>query len=324
MKKQKKKSLKRGKKSGVKGPKALFWYLTLFFTLGITAFATGGLWFQFINKWFSKEIIFGQVVSPFSQTALKWQMAALLIAAPVYFLLSSLVRKALKTNELKADNKVRLWITYIILFVAVAAAVGDLITATFRLLNGDYTTRFLLKCLVILVVVAWVFSYYWLEIKSPKTLNDSSLPKIMGVISLVAIIVSFLGTFLILESPLLARQKAADRTRVANLQEIKYAIDDYYREYQKLPATLDDLRLARGYIKITDLKTGMAFDYQPTGAIAYRLCAEFDGENKTDSDDYKYYPSEFLHDAGRNCFDRQVSQIEKQIPPPRPAPVPAE
>ena len=307
----------------VKGPKALFWYLTLFFTLGITAFSTGGLWFQFINKWLSKEIQYGQVIQSFSQSALKWEMASLIIAVPVFFIFSLLVRQALKETNLAADNKIRLWITYIILFLVVAVACGDLITTTFYLLNGYFTTRFLLKSLVILVVVSWLFIYYWLEIRSPKTLNDSPLPKIMGTASLVLILASFIGTFFIIESPLESRRKAFDRTRVMNLQEIKYAVDDYYREYQKLPISLEELLQNRGYLKIFDPKTGQLYQYQITNTDSYQLCAEFDGSNKNQPEDYYYNPpyNEFTHEAGQNCFDRKVSQSEKEIRP-LPSPIP--
>ena len=328
MKKQKKQIKKSSAKKTVEGAKALFWYLTLFFTLGITAFSTGGLWFQFINKWFLQEVLSGQVVNPFSQTVLKMQLAALIVAVPLFFFASLTIRRALKNGSLPAENKVRLWITYIILFIAVAVATGDLITATFRLLNGDYTARFLLKCLDILVIVSWVFSYYWLELKSPKTLNHSPLPKIMGLISLVVIIISFIGTLFIMESPMEAKRKAFDRTRANDLQTIKYTIDDYYREYQKLPASLEELKNTRS-ATINDPKASRIYEYQITGQNAYRLCAEFDTDNKTIGEkDAEYYMmgGEFLHSAGRNCFDRQVSLTYKEIPDqptviPEPVPV---
>lgn len=307
----------------VKGPKALFWYLTLFFTLGISAFSTGGLWFQFINRWFSKEINYGQVVQSFSQSVLKWQMAALIVAVPVFFIVSLLIRRALEQGNLPPDNKVRLWISYIILFIVVAVAVGDLIATTFSLLNGDFTVRFLLKSLTILIIAVWIFVYYWLELRSPTSLVSSPLPKIMGIVSLLIIIASFIGTFFIIEPPAEARKKAFDQTRVNNLQEIKYAIDDYYREYQQLPASLTDLAASRGYIKITDPKTGQPFEYQISSNDSYQLCAEFDTTNKNQpADQYSYPPySEFLFDAGRNCFNRQVSQSDKEIKP-LPAQVP--
>jgi hypothetical protein len=306
----------------VKGPKALFWFLTLFFSLGITAFSTGGLWFQFVNKWFPLAINYGQVSNMFSQTVLKWQMASLIIAVPLFFVLSLLIRRALKAGHLAADNKVRLWITYIILFIVVATAVGDLITAVFSLLNGDFTTRFLLKCLVILVIATWIFVYYWQEIRSAATLNNSPLPRIFGLVSLALIVGSFIGTFFIIESPMTSRLRAFDQTRVYNLSEVKYAIDDYYREYGKLPADLKELNVTRGNLPMNDPKTGQSYQYEISGNESYKLCADFDSANKGDQADYSYPGNnEFLHDAGHVCFDRKVNiiNINKDVPPAAPA-----
>ncbi|RJR31330.1 hypothetical protein C4569_02710 [Candidatus Parcubacteria bacterium] len=296
----------------VKGPKALFWFLGLFFSLGVTAVATGGLWFQFINKWFPLEVGYGMVnTRPFSQSVLKMQMASLIVAVPLFYLFSYLVRQAFKSGLLSPDNKVRLWITYVILFITVATTAGDLITTTFFLLNGDFTTRFLLKSLTILVIAGWIFYYFWTELKAKDSLVRSKLPKIMGIISLVFIIGSFIGTFFIIESPLEARRKAFDRTRVNNLSEIKFTVDDYYREFDKLPQSLKNLQETRGYINFIDPKSGEEYGYRILGETSYELCATFDGSNRDDKDEKYFYGglnTEFLHDAGRNCFSRSVSK----------------
>ncbi|TSC95530.1 MAG: hypothetical protein Athens101410_484 [Parcubacteria group bacterium Athens1014_10] len=298
----------------VKGPKALFWYLVLFFTLGITAFSTGGLWFQFINKWFPKEVFY-EVIQAFDQAALKGQISALLIAAPVFFIFTLLIRKALKNGDLTADNKVRLWITYIILFLVVAIAIGDLISAIFSLLNGDFTARFLLKSLTILIIVGWIFTYYWLELRSPKSLTDSNIPLIMGRTTLGIIIISFISALFMAESPAEARRKAYDQTVVSNLQEIKYSLDNYYQEYNSLPVSLNDLKSYRQYIKITDPKTGKAYEYRITGGNSYELCADFQTSNKEQRNNYYQQPypydnNEFIYQPGRNCFNKKVSSFE--------------
>ncbi|MFA5022106.1 MAG: DUF5671 domain-containing protein [Patescibacteria group bacterium] len=314
----------------VKGPKALFWYLALFFTLGITAFSTGGLWFQFINKWFGTEINYGQAVRAFSQSAIKWEMASLIVSVPVFFIFTLLVRKALKNGSLAPDNKVRLWVTYIILFIVIAVSVGDLIATTFSLLNGDFTVRFLLKSLTILVIAIWMFVYYWLEIRSHSSLTDSKLPKIMGIITLAVVIVSFIGTFFIIESPVQARKNAFDRTRVNDLQNIKYAVDSYYQEFNKLPTTLDELIQSRGYLNIIDPETAKPYEYKSTGSDSYQLCAQFSNSNKGQVNDYYNYPNynEFLHDAGHSCFDRKAVSADQpakmlQKPSPQPQTIPA-
>ncbi|MFA6321927.1 MAG: DUF5671 domain-containing protein [Candidatus Buchananbacteria bacterium] len=298
----------------VHGPKALFWFLTLFFTLGISAFSIGGLWFQVINKFFTKEIQYGQVVSAFSQNVLKWQIAALIIAVPVYFILAILIRRALKNGQLQANNKVRLWITYIILFIVVAVAVGDLITATFYLLNGDFTTRFFLKSLAILLIVSWIFVYYWLEIRSEKSLTTSWLPKIMGITTVAVIVVSFVGSFFIVESPAMARKRAYDATRLNDLSTIKYSVDNYYQEYKKLPDTLDALKTNNAYLKIVDPKSNQPYEYQVIDQITYELCANFDLSNKNitpDATNYYLGDGQFLYDAGRNCFTRKANDYFK-------------
>lgn len=296
--------------SAVKGPKALFWFLTQFFALGVTAFSTGGLWFQFINKWFPTEIIYGQAMQPFSQNVLKMQIASLLVAVPVFVILSILIRRALSSGLLDVANKVRLWITYIILFATVAIAVGDLIRITFSLLNGDFTARFLLKAGVVLIIVCWTFVYYWLEIRSAKALVGSKFPRVAMICTLVVVIASFLGSFLIVESPMQARRNAFDNTRVNDLQQIKYATDDYFREYGKLPVSLDELKTARAYIKIVDSKSGQPYEYAVKGKDKFELCADFETSNKVVSPDdvYKAEYMDFLHEAGHVCFAREVSK----------------
>lgn len=295
----------------VKGPKALFWFLTLFFTLGTTAFALGGLWFQFINKWFPLEVNYGYVNAAFSQSTLKMQIAALLVAAPIFFFVSWLVRKAFKNASLSPHNKVRTWITYIILFFLVATAIGDLITTIFKLLDGDFTARFLLKALTILVIVSWMFVYYLSELKSDKALTDSNLPKMFCIISVIVILISLVASFFIIQSPKESRKVAFDQTRVNNLDQIKYTIDSYYSEFQKLPKSLDDLKTTNNYLLIVDPNTKNPYEYIVIGETDYQLCAEFETSNKDQVDqNYNIYPEGgYLHDVGRTCFDRSVVNI---------------
>src|SRR6185295_7763635 len=86
----------------VHGPKALFWFLTLFFSLAITATSTGAMWFQYINKLFPKEVS-GTVYYSFNQGAIKYAIASLLIATPLFFLITFVIRKALTKQNLSVD-----------------------------------------------------------------------------------------------------------------------------------------------------------------------------------------------------------------------------
>ncbi len=297
----------------VKGPKALFWFLVLFFTLGTLAIATGGLWFQFINNWFPQEVAYGYVAQSFSQSALKMQIASLIVAVPVFFFISWLIRKAFKSGQLSAGNKVRTWISYIILFLLVATAIGDLITTIFTLLNGDFTSRFLLKALTILVIVAWIFIYYFMELRSIDALVSKKIPAVFAYVSLAFIIASLIGSFFIIQSPATARKVAFDQTRANDLSQIKYAIDSYYNEYQKLPNSLTDLKTNNSYLKIVDPKSTQGYEYAIKSTTAYQLCATFETSNKETAgkDRYNYGEEGYWHEAGRVCFDRQVPETMK-------------
>lgn len=293
----------------VKGPKSLFWYLTMFFMLAISAFNVGALWFQYINKWFPQEVSGGMVQRPFNQSALKFSLASILVAVPLFFLLSRLIRKTLKNGNLNSQNKIRVWVTYIILFLTIAIAVGDLITTIFRVLDGDYTLRFLLKALTILFIVSWIFAYFWLELRSPASLTDSKIPRSMASATILIIVVSFVGAFFVVDSPAVARAKAYDRTRIFNLQEIDGGIHNYFREFEKLPLSLDDLKSSNIYLKTTDPKTEKPYEYKVVAETSYEICAEFQTSNKAAQDLDFYGPvyGEFAHDSGRNCFTRKVN-----------------
>jgi hypothetical protein len=292
----------------VSNPKALFWYLTLFFSLDVMAVALGGLWFQFVNKWLGLNIPGSGIGGFFSQEAVKMEIASLLVAGPVFFLMSRLVRRALHRGALSPENRVRMWISYIILFLVVAVAVGDLIRTLFAVLSGDFTVRFLLKALAILIIAVYIFVYYRLELKAKDALTSSKLPKRLCWVAVAVIAASLLISFFVIESPRLTRQKAFDRTRVEDLSSIKSAVDSYYYEYGKLPASLEEMRATR-WFNLIDNENGKPYEYKATGKDAYTLCAEFTLSSKDQgSVDYRYEPyQEFVHDAGRVCFDRVVS-----------------
>ncbi len=288
----------------VQGAKALFWYLTLFFTLNIVATSVGTLWFQFINSILPLEVA-GTVYQPFSQTTVKLAIAALIVATPLFYLFSILVRKALTQGVLEAHNRVKVWITYVILFIAIAIGITDLITTVFRMLDGDFTARFLLKSLTILTIVGWVFIYYALELKSDKALVGTPTAKAFGIVSLVVIVASFVGAFFLVDSPVTARAKAYDQTRINNLQELSYAINNYYTQNQALPETLDVLENSQFFVTTTDPQTNEPYEYILAGAESFELCANFETANTSDTKNT--YPGQLKYDIGRNCFEYKIT-----------------
>jgi len=290
----------------VKGPKSLFWYLTWFFALGIVAFNTGNLWFQFINKWFPTEVASGYAQNPFSQSNLKFAIASLIVGVPIFFLFAYFIRRALKNGQLDHHSKIRTWISYVILFFTVATAVGDLITTVFKVLDGDFTPRFLLKALTILIITGWIFIYYGLELKSDDSLTNSKTPKIIGIVTVIVILASVAGAFFIIDSPLMARTKAYDQTRTNDLRNISYNVNDYYQNQGALPNSLQDLT---NKTSLVDPKTNAPYGYEKVDATSYKLCAVFETANPVTDQTIPVdpYDQSLIHGTGENCFNYKIN-----------------
>ena len=133
----------------------------------------------------------------------------------------------------------------------------------------------------------------------------------MGIVTLVVIITSFIGTFFIIESPAVSRNKAHDLTRAGDLTNIKYAIDGYYGEYNKLPENLADLKINNAYLKLNDPITKQPYEYKIIDETSFQLCSEFEYSNKDLASQEAYmYGTEFSHEAGLNCFDRKINEYQ--------------
>ena len=191
--------------SATHGAKVLFWYLSLFFTLGIVSFATGAIWYQLINKLVPITIAPYGTSPSFSQGMAKTALAAFIVGAPSFFAFMVILRRSIKRMQVTLQRGVRQWVSYLILFIVVATAIGDVITFLTHVLGGDYTLRFVLKCLTILVITSWIFVYFWLDLRSENSLSKSPLPKVMGGVTIAVLVATLIGGLLIIDSPSITR-----------------------------------------------------------------------------------------------------------------------
>lgn len=294
------------------GSKVLFWYLRLFFTLGLTAGAVSTVWYQVINKFYPLAITpYGIVRQSFNYSATVWAIAMLIVAGPIFFLFATIIRGAIKKDEVELDVGVRPWVSYVFLFIVAAILIVDLITFFRYMINGDYSTRFILKSLVILVVSGWIISYVWLGLRAADALVSSRLPRVMGIAAAVVMLGSVAAGFSIIDSPALARAKTFDQRRSYDLNGIVYAVDNYYTENKRMPESLEQLSEG-GWIDarvMEDPKTGEAYSYRILEGRQYELCATFVTDSKAEEDDMnRYRPTGrtgklFLHGAEMTCYE---------------------
>jgi hypothetical protein len=143
-----------------------FLYLVVFGTLYICAFNLGSLIYEFIDRAFP-DPAFQRNVTMAAQS-LRWSIAALIVAAPVFLFVSSMVGRAIRLDPAKRGSKVRRWLTYITLAIASGVLIGDFITLVYNVLAGELSARFLLKVATVAVIAGGVFFYYLWDLKADE------------------------------------------------------------------------------------------------------------------------------------------------------------
>lgn len=145
-----------------------FMYLVLFTTLYITAYHLGSLIFQFINRTFPDPVTPPGLVEHTLQQ-IRWAVASLIIAFPVFLYVSRLLSRAVKRDPSKRTSKVRKWLTYITLFIAASVIIGDMTALIYNFLGGELSVRFFLKVLTVGAIAGGIFRYYLWDIRAEES-----------------------------------------------------------------------------------------------------------------------------------------------------------
>lgn len=142
-----------------------FLYLLLFTTLYLSAYHLGQIIFQFINLSVPDPAASPYPSAEESRRLIRWAVATLIVAAPVFFYLSNLTAREVAADPAKRASKVRRWLTYLTLFIAASVVIGDLIALLNDLLGGELTLRFGLKAAVVGIIAGSLLGYYLQDLK---------------------------------------------------------------------------------------------------------------------------------------------------------------
>jgi uncharacterized protein DUF5671 len=140
-----------------------FLYLLAFLTLYISAIDVGSLAFAVIEHRFPDPL--ERTEQLMLRDKVTVPLASVIVAYPLYLWFTGLLVKRLRGNPELRSSKIRKWLTYLTLFVASATIIADIITLLTRLLQGEFTTRFLLKVIMVLVIALLVFLYYLSDLR---------------------------------------------------------------------------------------------------------------------------------------------------------------
>jgi hypothetical protein len=300
--------------------KFAFFYMLSLVALIFMSLSSGMIIFQIINKYIID--ILEQYRGRFNPDQLKFAISALVISTPIYYVTMQRIQKSLYQGDLDKDAGVRKWLTYFILFISSVVMIGWLIATLNSFLDGELTTKFILKAITAISIAAGIFTFYFYDIRREQVKEKKDrLVMVYFYASLLVVAAAFIGALIIVESPAETRNRKFDNAVLEDFSMIDGAINQYYSEYDKLPQDLDALMGEYTYItdkQLIDKATGEKHEYNIIGEREYELCAIFRTSNLED-ETQRYYPykDRWPHDSGKQCLKQKVreeSELKEPVP----------
>jgi hypothetical protein len=277
--------------------KDAFFYLLIFATLATWTIALGCLAFTLIDRWIADPLFnaYRQTYDSYTITA---SLAALIVAFPLYLLISRTVAGEAAQHPEKLDSSVRKWLTYLALVIAACVLMGDLIAVLTHLLRGELTSRFVLKAFVVLALSGGVFFHYFSGLRRTDTApaRQSRERRMAALSSAIVALMLVLG-FWQLGSPGRQREFRGDAQRVQQLFQLSSQIESYWSSHaSQLPPNIDQLP-GNAFV---DPITRVPYEYHRGQGSQYELCATF--ARSSERSDVPPEQKQWIHPAGHHCF----------------------
>ena len=133
--------------------KFAFFYMLSLVALIFMSLSSGMIIFQIINKNIADVFMSGyRYKGNFSSDQLKFAISALLISAPIFYFSIKQIYKNLFSGALDKNSAIRKWLTYFILFISSVVMIGWLIAIVNSFLDGELTSKFILKALTAIFI----------------------------------------------------------------------------------------------------------------------------------------------------------------------------
>jgi hypothetical protein len=300
-------------------PKDFFFQIGSVAALYVSVISLINLLLSTINVLFPDPLEFGggfYMYDPYT-AGLRWSIAALVIAFPLYLILMRIINRDIEREPSKADLALRRWITYLTLFASAVTIAVDLVVLLNVFLAGEVSTRFILKVIAVLVVAGLVFSYYFADLRNGRRMTKRSAT-VWRAVAIVVVLASIIVGFAVLGSPAQARKIRFDNQKVNDLQGVQWQVVSFWQQKQKLPASLNELEdpIRDGVIPV-DRQSGNPYEYLAVASTTFKLCAEFNLPTPermiTGRDISMTMPApvgkgfeNWKHAAGKQCFERTI------------------
>jgi hypothetical protein len=143
-----------------------FLYVLMFGSLVLSSYQLGDLAFELINRAFPDPADPGDPRSTLQ--AIRWALSTLIVTFPLFLYVAWIVSSDIRRAPIRRASRIRRQLTFVTLFLAAVALVGDVIAVVYNFLGGELTTRLMLKVLVVAIIAGSVFAYYLLELRADE------------------------------------------------------------------------------------------------------------------------------------------------------------
>ena len=276
------------RRAATEGARDAFFQLLASGTLATWTISLGSLLFAAVDRTWPDPVM----RSSYSSFAAN-NLASLLVAFPVFLLVTRSANRNTQQDAEKRTSPVRRWLTYLTLLIAAAVAIGDVIAFLTFLLQGEVTVRFAAKVVVVFLLAGGVFLYYIRPLRGPLPATHD---RNFGYVAAAAACIGVALGFWVLGSPSYRRQLSADNRRVQDLRSIAFEL---HARPGPLPSSLREVRSNR-----RDPVSGAEYEYNAQAGTGYSLCAVF---SATAPEELPHSPF-WKHGQGRECFDLDTKQ----------------
>lgn len=251
-----------------------------------------------------------------AQNGIRFGIAMLFVFFPTYLALTRAVNN-IRRKETGTYLTLTKWLVYLSLLIGGGILLGDLVAVILTYLNGEITTRFILKALTLCFVIGTAFYYYILDARSYWNGHEQHSLYFAAGASVIVIAALVLG-FFHSDTPAKTRDMRLDEQQVNDLSNIQYRVEDSYRVNGALPQDIKSLFVG---IEPVSAPAGRdAYEYKVLGDMKYQLCATFaypstpDGSRTTAlkepaapaTSPVENPYNNWDHGAGKTCFTREV------------------
>ncbi len=246
-----------------------------------------------------------------SQESMRAGIAMLIVFFPAFVILTRLVNKIRRT-ETGTYLMLTKWVVYLSLLVGGAVLLGDLVTVIMAYLNGELTTRFLLKAATLAGVLSFAL-FYFLQDARGFWLAHEKESKLYGLGAVAIAVAAIVLGFMYGDSPTKVREMKLDAEQITNFQDMEWRVQDHYTLKKALPTTVAELYIGIEPPVAPEGRT--AYEYKILDEDTYQLCANFayasvpselGGRAYTAADMLKNPYNTWDHGEGVTCFERTV------------------